>query len=96
MGVREGYKENHAESRSRLKVLSVGALTISIGSLFQEMGSLTENAAFLRSRRKLRWRNLDSSHYDPLHLSSRMNQRIPENHLIPNDAARIIELRSIH
>ncbi len=56
MGVREGDRVNHAESRRRLKVSSVGELTISIGSLFHEMESLTENAAFLRSRRKLRWR----------------------------------------
>ncbi len=39
---------------------SVGDLTISIGSLFHEMGSHTENAAFLWSKRKLRRRNLKS------------------------------------
>ncbi len=58
MGVREGKETG--KTRSRLKVSSVGELTISIRSLFHEMGSLTENAAFLRSRRKLRWRNLKS------------------------------------
>ncbi len=41
-------------------MLSVGALTISIGSLFHEMGSLIEKAALYRSKRKLRWRNLKS------------------------------------
>ncbi len=40
---------------------SVGELTIFIGSLFHEMGSLTEKAAFLQSKRKLRWRNLKVS-----------------------------------
>ncbi len=35
---------------------SVGALTIAIGSLFHEMGSPTEKVAFLRNKRKLRWR----------------------------------------
>ncbi len=59
MGVKDENREIHAKSRSRLKVLSVGELTISIGSLFYEMGSLTEKAAFLRSKRKLRWRNQD-------------------------------------
>ncbi len=38
--------ENHAKSNIRLKVSSVGELTISIGSLFNEMGSLTLKAAF--------------------------------------------------
>ncbi len=50
MGVKEGNRENHAESRSHLKVSSVGELTISIGSFFHEMGSLTEKAAFLQSK----------------------------------------------
>ncbi len=49
---RGGNRENHAEPRSSLKVSSVGELTISIGSLFHEMGILTENDVFLRSRRK--------------------------------------------
>ncbi len=31
----------------------MGELTIFIGSLFREMGSLSEKAAFLRSKRKL-------------------------------------------
>ncbi len=53
-----GNRESDAESRSRLKVSSVGELTRSIGSLFDEMGRLTEKAAFLRRKRKLRWRNL--------------------------------------
>ncbi len=45
---REGNGENYAKSRSRLKVSNVKELTFSIGSLFHEMGSLTEWAAFLR------------------------------------------------
>ncbi len=56
----EGNGENHAKSRSRLKKSSVGELTFSIGSLFLEMGSLTAKAAFLLSKRKLRWRNFKS------------------------------------
>ncbi len=39
---------------------SVGELIISLGSLFHEMESLAENAAFHQSKRKLRWRNLKS------------------------------------
>ncbi len=50
MGVEEGNRENHAKSRSRLKVSSVGELTIFIGSLFHEMGILTEKATFLGSK----------------------------------------------
>ncbi len=47
---REGNRENYAISESRLKVSSVGELTISIGNLFREMGSLTEKADLLRSK----------------------------------------------
>ncbi len=61
MGVKEGNREIHAKSRSPFKVSSVGESTISIRSLFHEMGSLTGKAAFLRSKRKLWWRNLKSS-----------------------------------
>ncbi len=46
---RERNREIHAKSRGRLKVSSVGELTISIRSLFHEMGSLTERGAFLSS-----------------------------------------------
>ncbi len=60
MGVKAGNREVHAKSRSRLRVSSVGELTISIGSIFHEMGSFTEKAAFLLSKRKLRWRNSKS------------------------------------
>ncbi len=62
MEVKEGNKENHVKSRSRLKVSSVGESTSSIGSLFHEMGSLAEKGAFLRSKRKLWWRNLKWRH----------------------------------
>ncbi len=57
---REENREDHAKSSSRLKLSSVWALTSSIGSLFYEMGSLTEKAAFRWSKRKQRWRNLKS------------------------------------
>ncbi len=50
MGVKKGNRELHAKFRSHLKVASVGELTISIGSLFHEMGSLTEEAASHRSK----------------------------------------------
>ncbi len=47
---KEENRKDNAESNSRLKVSSVGEWTIFIGSLFHEMGSLTEKAAFLRSK----------------------------------------------
>ncbi len=43
---REGNRKDHAKSSSRLNVSSVGALTIAIGSFFNEMGSLTEKTLF--------------------------------------------------
>ncbi len=51
---------NHMKCRSSscLKVLNMGAWTISIRRLFHEMGRLTQRAAFLRSKPYLRWRNL--------------------------------------
>ncbi len=60
MLIKEGNREHNAVSSSRLKASSVGALTISIGYLLHEMRSLTEKAIFLRSKRKLRWRDLES------------------------------------
>ncbi len=56
---REGNRENHAKCCSRLKVPSVGAFTIFIGSLFYVMVSFTEEAAFLRSMQKMQWRYLN-------------------------------------
>ncbi len=55
MGVKEGKGTGRTmlSPGKRLKVSSVGDLTISIGSLFHEMGSLTAKAAFRRSKRKL-------------------------------------------
>ncbi len=60
MGVKEGNREIHAKSRTRLKVSSVGGLTVSIDSLFHEMASLTEKAAFLRSKRFKRVSNVST------------------------------------
>ncbi len=56
----KGNRVNHAKSRSRLKVTSVGELNISIGNVFYEMGSRTEKAAFLRSKLKTAVSNLKS------------------------------------
>ncbi len=57
----EGNRDKPCQVPESLGSVKRGRVDYVIGSLFHEMGSPTEKDHFLRSKWKLRWRNLKVS-----------------------------------